>query len=143
MNKKWVVLGIIAVIILVMGGFVYHTLSRSGRMIFPKSPRGEFVRQPQMISENGVKKINWILPEPCTYVSYEAQEIGYMPDTGMFWGGKDGVECTEQEDGYFCEVDANVEIQERDSKWNVQAKGYECENGDYYVSEVVALEQDH
>lgn len=107
-----------------------YLLQKDGRIIFPFQAHGDFIQEPT-VSENRLN-ISWILPEKCDYNSYEARDVSYKPDAGMFWGGGDAV-CEQASRGYECHADMQSGM--RSSSVIIQARGYGCVSGNYYTSQ--------
>ncbi|MEN9557884.1 MAG: hypothetical protein RL141_253 [Candidatus Parcubacteria bacterium] len=121
-------------------GFIAYKVATDVQMPFPREPHGTFIEAPHRESVDDKEKITWILPEGgCASVGYEVQEVGYTPENGKLWGGM-GAECTLQEKGSVCVADLHPDMIDRDSQWNIQAVGYDCERGGNYVSELVMIE---
>ena len=102
-------------------------------MIFPGHAHSKFIQVPTL--DTGGLKITWMLPEKCDYNSYEAQEVNYKPDTGMFWGGGEAM-CTQTQAGYECHAEKHPGMH-NDTQLIIQAHAYGCVSGNYYISEPV------
>jgi len=132
-GAAFLAIAVVGTAVLASAAFALHA---DGHMIFPKDVHGDFVQVPEIFFDGETRDIRWILPEKCAHVSYEVQEVGYEPDSGMLWGGG-GALCALTKKGHECQADTHPEMSGDDKQWLIQASAYECEGGDYFISDAV------
>lgn len=137
-KKKYTILFLGVFCVAAFGSAVYivRLVRDDGRMIFPKTPHGTFIQTPKILTEDGVRRVEWVLSKMCARASYEVQEVGYATGSGMLWGGQDA-SCAQSEQGYRCLADLHSGMSGDSKRWMIQAYAYECDGGDYYISEPV------
>lgn len=138
---KYLLIGSLVVIAGIIGTFSFLILTDKG-MVFPKQPHGAFMYAPYVITENGSHVVRWVLPEECTTVGYEVQEVGYTPESELLWGGM-GATCAEGNDTFFhCRAELHPDMHGRISEWLIQASAYGCSDDRFYVSGVTRVTDD-
>lgn len=135
MSKKTILFstGILAIAILAALAVLFQA---DGQMAFPKTPHGDFVQEPALILDRQERMVEWTLPANCADASYEVQGVDYKRDSEMLWGGQK-TSCNRTENGYHCQAAAHPGMEGEEKRWVIQAYGYECDDGKYYVSEVI------
>lgn len=113
--------------------YIAYLFYIEGQMVFPKSAKGNFIQNPSIATVENISKIKWSLPEKCDYNSYEVREEGYIPNAGMLWGGN-GASCGRTEKGFECQAELHPEMKGDGRDWVIQAYGYGCTNGNFYIS---------
>ncbi|MCK9360832.1 hypothetical protein M0Q28_01215 [Patescibacteria group bacterium] len=131
------VLAAIVVCCIATIGVVAYLIQNDVQMVFPRKAHGEFRQAPKLAVESQKASITWILGQKCDYNAYEAQEVGYKPDSDMFWGGQ-GASCTEAESEFLCRANIHPAMT-GGGEWRVQATGYGCTDGAYFVSEPMTI----
>jgi hypothetical protein len=116
--------------------YIAYLFKTDGQMVFPKPAIGSFIRKPGLVSEGNIQKITWTIPEKCDYNSYEVREEGYVPNTGMLWGGGD-VSCMQTDAGFQCQTDLHPEMKRDGRHWIIQGYGYGCVGKHPYISQPV------
>jgi hypothetical protein len=115
--------------------FLFFKLRSDEQMAFPKTPHGQFIQNPIIMTDESTRIISWTLPVQCNRASYEFQEEGYKPNSNMLWGGGEKAICAAEREGYRCRADLHPEMKENDKQWIIQASAYDCADKNYYISE--------